>query len=114
MQSPLRNLRKSQGLTLSHVANVVDIDPANLRQQIASLDVAERLVKFYSGQIDELQILYPHRYTQATETGAASVPQKKGKPWVMNLNGKLISSQPGWWPQSKRRSPNSWRVFRSS
>lgn len=30
MQSPLRNLRKSQGLTLSHVANVVDIDPANL------------------------------------------------------------------------------------
>ncbi|MDK9943645.1 helix-turn-helix transcriptional regulator [Enterobacter roggenkampii] len=84
MQSTLRNLRKSQGLTLSHVANVVDIDPANLSriergQQIASLDVAERLVKFYSGQIDELQILYPHRYTQATETGAASVPQEKGE-----------------------------------
>ncbi|MBT1808194.1 helix-turn-helix transcriptional regulator [Enterobacter hormaechei subsp. xiangfangensis] len=84
MQSLLRNLRKSQGLTLSHVANLVEIDPANLSriergQQIASLDVAERLVKFYSGQINELQILYPHRYTQGMEAGHSSVPQKKGE-----------------------------------
>lgn len=81
MQSPLRNLRKSQGLTLSYVANVVDIDPANLSriergQQIASLDVVERLVKFYSGQIDELQILYPQRYVHPTQGSVKAVPQK--------------------------------------
>lgn len=83
MQSPLRNLRKSQGLTLSHVASLVNIDPANLSriergQQIASLDVAERLVKFFSGQINELQILYPQRYSKATEEGAKLEPQEKG------------------------------------
>ncbi len=67
MQSPLRILRKSQGHTLLQVAKSVGIDPANLSriergQQIASLDVAEKLVAFYSGQINELQILYPNRY----------------------------------------------------
>jgi putative transcriptional regulator len=82
MQSPLRNLRKSQGLTLSFVANLVDIDPANLSriergQQIASLDVAERLVKFYSGQINELQILYPQRYAKPTEENAEGTPLGK-------------------------------------
>ncbi|CBG89364.1 helix-turn-helix domain-containing protein [Citrobacter rodentium] len=83
MQSPLRNLRKSQNLTLSYVANLVGIDPANLSriergQQIASLDVAERLVKFYSGQIDELQILYPQRYVNPTGKSVKAAPQKKG------------------------------------
>lgn len=83
MQSPLRNLRKSQCLTLSYVANLVGIDPANLSriergQQIASLDVAERLVKFYSGQIDELQILYPQRYVNPTGDSVKAAPQKKG------------------------------------
>jgi hypothetical protein len=52
-------------------------------------------VKFYSGQIDELQILYPHRYTQATETGAASVPQKKGKA-VGNEPEWKVDKQPAW------------------
>ncbi|STR51252.1 Helix-turn-helix [Klebsiella oxytoca] len=66
MQSLLRYLRKSQGMTLSHVAAAVDIDPGNLSriergQQVASTDIAEKLVNFFSGQIDELQILYPHR-----------------------------------------------------
>jgi hypothetical protein len=91
------------------VANLVDIDPANLSrrgQQIASLDVAERLVKFYSGQIDELQILYPHRYTQATETGAASVPQEKGKA-VGNEPEWKVDKQPAWLVAAiKKRSPN--------
>lgn len=67
MQLPLRTLRKAQGYTLSQVATAVDIDPANLSriergQQIASLEVAERLVEFYSGRISEMQILYPQRY----------------------------------------------------
>lgn len=82
MQSPLRNLRKSQGMTLSHVATAVDIDPGNLSriergQQIASTDVAEKLVKFFSGQINELQILYPHRYLKHTESNQESAPQKE-------------------------------------
>ncbi|WHP32816.1 helix-turn-helix transcriptional regulator [Trabulsiella odontotermitis] len=72
MQSPLRTLRKTQGFTLSQVASAVAIDPANLSriergQQIASLDVTERLVTFFAGQIDELQILYPHRYVKHTD-----------------------------------------------
>ncbi|SUW63266.1 Helix-turn-helix [Buttiauxella agrestis] len=82
MQSPLRNLRKSQGLTLSFVANLVGIDPANLSriergQQIASLDVTERLVKFYSGKINELQILYPQRYGKVTEECTEGTPLEK-------------------------------------
>ncbi|HBT2486651.1 TPA: helix-turn-helix transcriptional regulator [Klebsiella aerogenes] len=82
MQSPLRNLRKSQGMTLSHVATAVDIDPGNLSriergQQIASTDVAEKLVNFFSGQINELQILYPQRYLKPTESQPEGIPQKK-------------------------------------
>ncbi|EQB8221290.1 helix-turn-helix domain-containing protein [Klebsiella aerogenes] len=82
MQSPLRNLRKSQGMTLSHVATAVDIDPGNLSriergQQIASTDVAEKLVNFFSGQINELQILYPQRYLKPTERQPEGIPQKK-------------------------------------
>lgn len=83
MQSPLRNLRNSHNLTLSHVAKAVDIDPANLSriergQQIASLDVAERLVAFFRGQIDELQILYPSRYADLNGVVAEVTPQLKG------------------------------------
>ncbi|WMY72763.1 helix-turn-helix transcriptional regulator [Buttiauxella selenatireducens] len=86
MQSPLRILRKSQGHTLSQVAAVIEIDPANLSriergQQIASLEVAEKLVDFYSGLINELQIFYPQRYpnftTTESDSTAETVPEKK-------------------------------------
>lgn len=84
MQSPLRILRKSQGFTLSYVAKEVDIDPGNLSRierghQIASLDVAERLVSFFSGQINELEILYPHRYSQCTGGSSETEPQSQGE-----------------------------------
>ena len=83
MQSPLRTLRISQGFTLSQVASAVAIDPANLSRierghQIASLDVTERLVRFFSGQIDELQILYPHRYVNHIEEKLQNEPQNGG------------------------------------
>lgn len=83
MQSPLRCLRKSQGMTLSHVASAVEIDPANLSriergQQIASLDVAERLVIFFSHKINELEILYPHRYANSSRESGTATPQKRG------------------------------------
>lgn len=81
MQSPLRYLRKAHGFTLSYVAGAVGIDPANLSriergQQMPSLEVAEKLVGFYSCQINELQILYPHRYADLNEGSAVVVPQK--------------------------------------
>lgn len=68
MQTPLRLLRKSQGMTLSHVASAVQLDVGNLSRiergiQIASLDVAERLSIFFAGQINEMQILYPQRFS---------------------------------------------------
>ncbi|MGV8925042.1 MAG: helix-turn-helix domain-containing protein [Ewingella sp.] len=74
MQSPLRILRASQGYTLSHVAKLIEIDPGNLSriergQQMASLEVAERLAKFYEGRINELQILYPNRYPDFVSSG---------------------------------------------
>ncbi|HAT2328196.1 MULTISPECIES: helix-turn-helix transcriptional regulator [Citrobacter] len=83
MQSPLRILRKSQGMTLSYVAKGVDIDPGNLSriergQQIASLDIAERLVSFFSGKINELEILYPHRYSNCTGASTDIKPQDEG------------------------------------
>ncbi|EKK7717129.1 helix-turn-helix transcriptional regulator [Cronobacter dublinensis] len=75
MQSPLRKLRNSHGYTLSHVAGCVQVDPATLSriercEQVPSVELAERLVKFYDGEIDELQILYPSRF-QTTEQEAA-------------------------------------------
>ncbi|EGT4314048.1 helix-turn-helix domain-containing protein [Cronobacter malonaticus] len=75
MQSPLRKLRNSHGYTLSHVAGGVQVDPATLSriercEQVPSVELAERLVKFYEGEIDELQILYPSRY-QSAEPEAA-------------------------------------------
>ncbi|KFC07029.1 phage DNA-binding protein [Trabulsiella guamensis ATCC 49490] len=79
MQSPLRVLRKSQHLTLSHVAKMVGIDQSNLSriergQQKATPDVAERLVSLFPGQINELQILYPQRYmNQAGASDSAEV-----------------------------------------
>lgn len=71
MQSPLRKLRKSHGYTLSHVAVGVQVDPATLSriercEQVPSVELAERLAKYYKGEISELHILYPGRY-QALE-----------------------------------------------
>lgn len=67
MQSPLRKLRKAHNFTLSHVAAGVQIDPATLSriercEQVPSVELAERLVNFFKGEINELQILYPGRY----------------------------------------------------
>ncbi|MFP1871939.1 helix-turn-helix transcriptional regulator [Lonsdalea quercina] len=78
MQSPLRKLRKSQGFTLSHVASSVHVDPATLSrvercEQVPSVELAEKLVKFFKGELSELHILYPGRY-QALENGANKFP----------------------------------------
>lgn len=67
MQSPLRKLRKSHSMTLLHVATGVQVDPATLSriercEQVPSVELAERLAKFFKGEISELHILYPSRY----------------------------------------------------
>ena len=67
MQSPLRKLRKSHAMTLLHVATGVQVDPATLSriercEQVPSVELAERLTKFFKGEISELHILYPSRY----------------------------------------------------
>ncbi|MEY6763549.1 helix-turn-helix domain-containing protein [Kluyvera ascorbata] len=69
MQSPLRKMRKSQGMTLLHVATGVQVDPATLSrvercEQVPSAELAERLAKFFKGKITELHIIYPSRYQE--------------------------------------------------
>jgi predicted transcriptional regulator len=73
-KTPLQRLREKRGLTLKEVADAVDTDTGNLsrmeRGHQKSVELAERLVKFYGqGQITELEILYPERYpAPATQT----------------------------------------------
>ncbi len=54
-------------MTLLHVATGVQVDPATLSriercEQVPSVELAERLAKFFEGEISELHILYPSRY----------------------------------------------------
>ncbi|MDH2394642.1 helix-turn-helix transcriptional regulator [Providencia rettgeri] len=67
MQTPLRRIRIEKQLTISEVANAINCDVGNLSRlergtQAASLELAEKLVKFYGEKITEMQILYPKRY----------------------------------------------------
>lgn len=78
MQSPLRKLRKAHDFTLSHVASSVHVDPATLSriercEQVPSVELAEKLVKFFKGELSELHILYPARY-QASEIETNKLP----------------------------------------
>lgn len=67
-QTPLRAVRLEYGLTLSQVAVAIQLDVGNLSRiergiQVASVDVAERLTNYFKGEITEMQILYPKRFT---------------------------------------------------
>lgn len=75
MDTPLRALRKSRGLTLQEVANAIGTDTGNLSriEQGAqrSLDLARKLVDFYGREaITELQILYPPEQPEAAADDA--------------------------------------------
>ncbi len=66
MQTPLRQIRKSKGLTLSEVAIATNIDVGNLSRiergtQVTSLDKAEAISQFFGGEVTEMEILYPKR-----------------------------------------------------
>ncbi|ENO7353614.1 helix-turn-helix transcriptional regulator [Morganella morganii] len=65
--TPLRKIRLEKQLTIAEVAAAVNYDVGNLSRlergtQAASLEIAEKLVKFYEQKITEMQILYPQRY----------------------------------------------------
>lgn len=67
-QTPLRAARLANGLTLSQVAEAIQLDVGNLSRiergiQAASVDVAERLAVYFKGQVTEMQILYPKRFS---------------------------------------------------
>jgi len=61
-------------MTLSHVAIGVQVDPATLSriercEQVPSVELAERLARFFQGEISELHILYPSRYPSKDDLG---------------------------------------------
>jgi transcriptional regulator with XRE-family HTH domain len=70
MDTPLKKLRLSRGLTGAEVANAIGITQGQYsrieRGQAASPRSAEKLVAFFGiGAIDEIRILYPARFVPA-------------------------------------------------
>lgn len=66
MKSPLRTAREQRGMTLQVLAGLVRSDVGNLSRiergtQSPSRDLAERICAQFSGELDELQLIYPHR-----------------------------------------------------
>ncbi|MFS1563798.1 MAG: helix-turn-helix domain-containing protein [Candidatus Arsenophonus phytopathogenicus] len=67
MQTPLRKIRIENELTIVQVVTAINCDAGNLSRlergtQSASLELAEKLSRFYEGKISEIQILYPQRF----------------------------------------------------
>lgn len=74
MHTPLRKMRVEKGLTIAEVSLATQIDVGNLSRiergkQVTSLETAEKLARFFKGEITEMQILYPQRY-MGTNTAA--------------------------------------------
>ena len=74
MHTPLRKMRVEKGLTIAEVSLATQIDVGNLSRiergrQVTSLETAEKLARFFKGEVTELQILYPQRY-MGTNTAA--------------------------------------------
>lgn len=69
MKSPLRQARERAGQTIVEVGRAVETDPGNLSRiengkQKASTDLAEKLSKHFSGEVSEMEILYPERFAE--------------------------------------------------
>lgn len=67
MKSPLRLAREKRGMTLNALAAKVGSDVGNLSRiergvQTPNPDLAERICKEFSGEVNELQLIYPSRY----------------------------------------------------
>ncbi|ELI6453572.1 helix-turn-helix transcriptional regulator [Yersinia ruckeri] len=75
MQTPLRRMRVEKNLTITEVALAVQCDVGNLSRiergtQLTSLEMAEKLSRFYEGKVTEMQILYPQRYMKSVNDAA--------------------------------------------
>lgn len=67
MNSPLRSAREKRELTIQDVAQAVGIDAGNLSRiergvQTPSKELAEKLSKYFDGEVTEIQIFYPERF----------------------------------------------------
>lgn len=84
MTSPLKVARLKRELTLQHVADAVGIDTGNLSRiergtQVPSKDLAEKLVNFFNGEIDEIQIIYPERFASDDDTDGSQTTDEGDK-----------------------------------
>ncbi len=75
--TPLYLIRKKYNLTLSQISNDLSINHAHLsrmERMVAqpSADLAERIANYFGGEINEMQLLYPQRYTKRGEINDAS------------------------------------------
>jgi putative transcriptional regulator len=63
---PMRRLRLARGITLNQMATDLDWDTGNLsraeRFGCKSIERAAQIAKYFGGEINEMQILYPERY----------------------------------------------------
>ncbi|NIC29326.1 helix-turn-helix transcriptional regulator [Serratia plymuthica] len=76
MQTPLRKMRLKQNLTIQEVAKATEVDVGNLSRiergmQVTSLTIAEKLSKFFGGEISEMQILFPNRFLSTADVTAS-------------------------------------------
>ncbi len=70
METPLRKIRIKKGYRITYVSKAVNCDHGYLSRAergiyTPSPALAERLSSFYSGEVTELEILYPGRYETA-------------------------------------------------
>lgn len=84
MSTPLRLARERRDLTIQQVADAVDIDPGNLSRiergtQVPSKDLAEKLAKYFDGEINEIQIIYPERFACDDDTAGNQTNNEGGE-----------------------------------
>lgn len=77
MNSPLRQARERHGITLQHLATLVGSDVGNLSRiergaQTPSKALAERICSVFTGEINELHLIYPSRFADGNLSGASS------------------------------------------
>ena len=81
LETPLRRIRRARKFTLKYIAEKIQTDTGNLSRieqgKQISVVLAERLAKFFDGEITEAEILYPDRYS---ERYAAPAPAEKDHP----------------------------------
>ena len=72
-------------MTLNEVAHSVGSDVGNLSRiergaQAPSPELAEKLCRFFDGEINEIQIFYPWRFTEAAEGhGSGDAPLRTAR-----------------------------------